>query len=83
MSDLHHKTLDHPSRPSYFVALRTPLKRYTCRDIASGHAPQQLVDAVRDNMDVNEQGATDGELAPPVAIRDVNIREGPLIDRFR
>ena len=31
------------------------------RDIATGGAPQELIDAVRDGMDPSEQGATDGE----------------------
>lgn len=38
--------------------------RLMVRDIATGGAPQELIDAVRDNMDASEQGATDGQPKP-------------------
>jgi hypothetical protein len=45
------------------IRVRSGLRMTDHRNIATGGAPQELIDAVRDNMDASEQGATDGKLS--------------------
>ncbi|KAK1925924.1 Glycylpeptide N-tetradecanoyltransferase [Papiliotrema laurentii] len=49
------------------------------KNIATGGAPQELIDAVRDNMDASEQGATDEDIKKALkAIDLMKILEGQV-----